>query len=180
MKFTESLPTDKVPSQRELFAAVARGQIGYIEGPADNQTKYGRFTGANFLPWCGSFVMWCADKVKLRIPNCVYTQGGANAFMKSGRWQNAEVATPEVGDIAFFDFPGDNINRISHIGIVVKVFKNGQIETIEGNTAPTKAGDQRNGGEVCVKIRAYKKRNGTVRRLPVYIVGFGKPKFKGD
>ena len=121
MKSTESLRTDKVPSQRELFAAVARGQIGYIEGPADNQTKYGRFTGANFLPWCGSFVMWCADKVKLRIPNCVSTQAGANAFMKSGRWQNAEVATPEVGDIAFFDFPGDNINRISHIGIVVKV-----------------------------------------------------------
>ena len=169
-----------MPTQSELFASVARGQIGYIEGPADNQSKYGKFTGANFLPWCGSFVMWCADKVKLRIPNCVSTQAGANAFMKSGRWQDAEVATPEVGDLAFFDFPGDNINRISHIGIVVRVTKFGRVETVEGNTTHDRAGDQRNGGEVCLKLRAYKKKNGRIRRLPVYIVGFGKPKFRGD
>jgi hypothetical protein len=169
-----------MPTQRELFASVARGQIGYIEGPADNQSKYGKFTGANFLPWCGSFVMWCADKVKLRIPNCVSTQAGANAFMKSGRWQDAEVATPEVGDLAFFDFPGDNINRISHIGIVVRVTKFGRVETVEGNTTHDRSGDQRNGGEVCLKVRAYKKKNGKVHRLPVFIVGFGKPKFKGD
>ena len=169
-----------MPTQRELFASVARGQIGYIEGPADNQSKYGKFTGANFLPWCGSFVMWCADKVKLRLPSCVSTQAGANAFMKSGRWQDAEVATPEVGDLAFFDFPGDNINRISHIGIVVRVTKFGRVETVEGNTTHDRAGDQRNGGEVCLKLRAYKKKNGKIRRLPVYIVGFGKPKFRGD
>jgi hypothetical protein len=169
-----------MPSQNELFAAVARGQIGYVEGPGNNQTKYGQFTGSNFQPWCGSFVMWCADKVKLRIPNCVWTQGGANAFMKSGRWQDAEVATPRVGDIAFFDFPGDNVNRISHIGIVTKVLKNGQVETVEGNTSPTNSGDQRDGGQVCRKVRAYKKKNGRIKRLPVYIVGFGKPKFKGE
>ena len=169
-----------MPSQGELFAAVARGQIGYAEGPGNNQTKYGQFTGFNFQPWCGSFVMWCADKVKLRIPNCVLTQAGANAFMKSRRWQDAEVATPRVGDIVFFDFPGDNINRISHIGIVSKVLKNGQVETIEGNTSPTNAGDQRDGGQVCRKVRAYKKRNGRIRRLPVHIVGFGKPQFKGE
>lgn len=168
-----------MPTQAELFASVARGQIGYIEGPADNQTKYGKFTGHNFQPWCGSFVMWCADKVKLRLPSVVYTQGGANAFMKAGRWQDAEGATPEVGDLAFFDFPGDNVNRISHIGIVVKVTKHGRVYTVEGNTSPDKAGDQRNGGEVCLKLRAYKKRNGKVKRLPVFIVGFGKPKFKG-
>lgn len=169
-----------MPSQRELFVAVAKGQIGYVEGPADNQTKYGKFTGYNFQPWCGSFVMWVADKVKLRLPSVVYTQGGANAFMKSGRWQDAEVATPEVGDLAFFDFPGDNVNRISHIGIVTRVTKRGRVETVEGNTTHDRAGDQRNGGEVCLKLRAYKKRNGRIRRLPVYIVGFGKPKFKGE
>lgn len=167
-------------TQREMFAAVAQGQIGYVEGPHENETKYGRFTGANFLPWCGSFVMWCASRIKLRIPNCVSTQAGANAFMKSGRWQDAEVASPRVGDLAFFDFPGDNLHRISHIGIVVKVTKFGRVYTIEGNTSPDKKGDQRNGGEVCLKLRAYKKRNGRLRSLPVHIVGFGQPRFKGE
>jgi len=35
---------------------VAKSQVGYIEGPKDNETKYGAYTKANFQPWCGSFV----------------------------------------------------------------------------------------------------------------------------
>ena len=51
---------------------------------------------------------------------------------------------------------------------------------MEGNTSPDKKGDQRNGGEVCLKRRAYKKKNGSKVKmsLPVYVVGFGKPVFK--
>ncbi len=49
--------------QRMDFIATARGEMGYIEGPKDNETKYGAFTKANFLPWCGSFVNWCANEV---------------------------------------------------------------------------------------------------------------------
>jgi surface antigen len=78
------------------------------------------------------------------------------------------------------DFPGDNVNRISHIGIVEKDNGDGTVTVIEGNTSPDKKGDQRNGGEVCIKVRAYKKKNGGKLRKsqPVAIVGFGKPKFK--
>ena len=63
-------------SQRDEFVAIALGEVGTIEGPKDNETKYGKFTKANFLPWCGSFVMWCANEVALKIPNCVSTQAG--------------------------------------------------------------------------------------------------------
>ena len=35
---------------------VAKAEVGTIEGPKDNETKYGKWTGANFLPWCQSFV----------------------------------------------------------------------------------------------------------------------------
>jgi hypothetical protein len=55
----------------------------------------------------------------------------------------------------------------------------GTVKVVEGNTAPDKKGDQRNGGEVCLKIRAYKKKNrGLKPSLPVFIVGFGKPTYK--
>lgn len=167
-------------SQRDEFVAVALKEVGTIEGPKDNETKYGAFTKANFLPWCGSFVMWCANQVGLRIPNCVSTQAGAKAFLDRGLWQNAEEATPLPGDIVFFDFPGDGIDRISHVGIVVKDNGNGTITCVEGNTSPDKRGNQRNGGECCLKVRAYKKKNGSklVKSQPVAIVGFGKPKFK--
>jgi hypothetical protein len=168
-------------SQRQAFVDVARGELGVIEGPKDNETKYGKFMGANFLAWCGSFVNWCAAQVDLKIPNCVSTVRGAEALKKQGRYFAAEVATPEVGDLAFFDFPNDSLDRISHIGIVSKVnYNRGIVWTIEGNTSADKKGDQRNGGQVCEKKRAFKKKNNGNARLsmPVFIVGFGKPKFK--
>ena len=166
--------------QRIDFIAVAKSQLGVVEGPKDNETKYGAFTKANFLPWCGSFVMWCANEVGLKIPNCVLTSAGAAAFMKKGQWEKAEEAIPLPGDIVFFDFPNDGVDRISHIGIVVKDNGDGTVTCYEGNTAPDKKGDQRNGGQVCEKVRAYKKKNGSKFRKSqaVTVVGFGKPVFK--
>ena len=166
--------------QRKEFIEIAKAEVGTIEGPKDNETKYGAFTKANFQPWCGSFVNWCANQVGLKIPNCVYTPGGATAFIKKNQWEKAEEAIPLPGDIVFFDFPQDGVDRISHVGIVVKDNGDGTVTCIEGNTAPDKKGDQRNGGQVCLKVRAYKKKNGSKLRKSqaVAVVGFGKPVFK--
>lgn len=162
-------------SQRAKFIEIARAEIGTIEGPKGNETKYGAFTKANFQPWCGSFVMWCAKQVNLKIPNCVYTPAGVEGFKGIGGWSNAETANPKPGDIVFFDFPKGQ--EIDHVGIVVKDNLDGTIVTVEGNTTPDKKkGSQSNGGEVCMKVRAYKKDN--KRKLPVFIAGFGTPKFK--
>ena len=158
---------------------VALAEVGTIEGPKDNETKYGKFAKANFQPWCGSFVNWVGSESGVKIPNTVYTPAGAQAFIKAGTWQMAEVSTPEVGDIAYFDFPSDGVDRISHVGIVVGVNTDGTVDVVEGNTSSDKKGDQRNGGECCLKNRAYKKKNGSKlrRSQTVAIVGFGRPSF---
>ena len=158
---------------------VALAEVGYIEGPKDNETKYGKFTKSNFQPWCGSFVMWCANEAGVKVPNTVYTPAGAQAFIKAGTWQPVETAAPAVGDICYFDFPNDGVDRISHVGIVVAVNADGTVDVVEGNTSPDKKGDQRNGGEACLKNRAYKKKNGSKLRKsqPVFVVGFGRPAF---
>jgi len=163
-------------NQLEKFLDVAQSELGYIEGPADNETKYQKPKQA----WCGAFVNWCAKQAGIKIPNCTYTPAGATGFMDKNAWTLSEQADPQPGDIVFFDFPGDALDRISHVGIVISNNGNGTVTTIEGNTSPDKKGDQRNGGEVCQKIRAYKKKNrGKVQpSLPVFIVGFGRPKFK--
>jgi len=145
---------------------VALSEVGYIE-QGENLTKYGDLMKANGLPWCGSFVNWCAKKAKVKIPNTVSTVAGSNAFKKNKQWSDAP-AKPEPGWIAYFDFPDDNVNRISHVGIVVKDLGKGWCETIEGNTSGS--GSQRNGGEVMRKKRRYGKA-GT-------IVGFGIPIFE--
>ena len=154
---------------------VAKSQVGYIEGPKDNETKYGAYTKANFQPWCGSFVNWCANEAGVKIPNTVYTPGGAAAFKKAGAWIDGDIADPEPGDIAYFDFPSDGVDRISHVGIVIEDNEDGTVWCIEGNTSSKKSGSQRNGGEACKQLRAFKKNKAGVM---VSIVGFGRPKFK--
>jgi hypothetical protein len=157
---------------------VALAEVGYIEGPKDNETKYGKFTKADFQPWCGSFVNWCGNEAGVKIPNTVYTPGGAAAFKKKGAWIDGDVADPEPGDIAYFDFPSDAVDRISHVGIVVEDNGDGTVWCVEGNTTGDgKKGSQRNGGECCKKLRAYKKNK---KGVMISIVGFGRPKFGGS
>ena len=156
---------------------VALAEVGTVEGPKDNETKYGKFTKSNFQPWCGSFIMWCANEAGVKVPNTVFTPAGAQAFQKAKTWMDAETATPQPGDIVYFDFPGDNVNRISHVGIVVKDNGDGTVTTIEGNTSgdKKKSASERNGGEVAQKIRAYRLDN--KRKLKPFIAGFGTPKW---
>lgn len=158
------------------FIEIAKAEIGTVEGPKDNETKYGKFTKANFQPWCGSFVMWCANQAGVKLPgSTVYTPAGADAFKKFNRWFDARKDDPQPGDIIYFDFPDDGVDRISHVGICIKNNGDGTIETVEGNTSGPK-GDQRNGGMVLQKTRAYEKNN--KKKLEVAIVGWGRPNFE--
>jgi len=141
---------------------VALAEVGTIEGPKSNETKYGAFTKANFLPWCGSFLMWCASESKVKVPNCVSTKDGAAVFKKNNAW----FSNPQKGDFVFFDFIDDDKTVINHIGLVNKVSEKA-ILTIEGNTSP--GGKDRNGGQVMEKRRLLGADSG--------IVGYGRPSY---
>lgn len=161
--------------QKDDFIAQAKEEVGYIEGPKNNETKYGAWNKHNLQPWCGSFVDWCAAKSKVVMPKCVYTPAGVAGFQGKGLWSNAATAKPKPGDIAFFDFVEGGA-PVEHVGIVIENNLDGTVTTIEGNTSPEKKkGSQANGGEVCIRIRAYKKNK---KGLTPFIVGFGSPKFK--
>jgi hypothetical protein len=162
----------------QAIIEVALGEVGTIEGPRDNETKYGAFTKANFLPWCGSFIMWCAKQAGVKVPNTVSTVAGAGAFKKMGTWFEADCGqSPQPGDILYFDFPGDGVDRISHVGICTHIEADGVVLTIEGNTSGKKKGSQRNGGEVCAQVRAYKPNK---KKVLVSIVGWGRPNYSGN
>jgi uncharacterized protein (TIGR02594 family) len=145
---------------------VALAEVGTAE-TGNNETKYGKHMKADKLPWCGSFINWCADQAGVDLPNVVSTRAGAEAFKKMKRWHNE----PKIGDLVFFDFIIDDKTTINHIGLVIRV-SDKQIVTIEGNTGDS---DQRNGGEVMVKSRALGARS--------FVVGYGRPTygaFSGD
>ena len=146
---------------------VALAENGVVE-TGNNETKYGKHMNADKLPWCGSFLNWCADQAGVKVPNVVSTKAGAEAFKKMNQWHTK----PKIGDFVFFDFVIDDKVTINHIGLVIRVSEK-QIVTIEGNTSS--GGDQRNGGEVMVKSRTLGARS--------FVVGYGRPayvSFSGD
>ena len=146
---------------------VALAENGVAE-TGNNETKYGKHMKADKLPWCGSFLNWCADQAGVEVPNVVSTRAGAEAFKANKQWHTK----PKIGDFVFFDFVIDDKTIINHIGLVIRVSEK-QILTIEGNTSS--GGDQRNGGEVMVKSRTLGARS--------FVVGYGRPayvSFTGD
>jgi peptidoglycan hydrolase-like protein with peptidoglycan-binding domain len=163
----------------EAIIEVAKKEIGTIEGPKDNETKYGKWSGVNFQPWCQSFVSWCAFTSGLdakKYPKTASTVAAADYFKKNNRWADARNDDPTPGDWIFFDFPDDGVNRISHVGLCIKNNGDGTIQVIEGNTSGTAKGDQRNGGMCVEKTRAYVKH----KTLMNAVVGWGRPVYAGE
>ena len=173
--------TTAKPGTAERFLEVAKSQVGVIEGPKDNETDYGKFTGHDGQPWCGSLMMWTAKQSACTIPDTVYTPNGVAAFKKSGTWVDAANAHPQPGDLVYFSFVplATPSSPVQHVGVVVKDNGDGTITTVEGNTTPDSKpkGSPNNGGECAMNVRGYKANNS--RHLWSTVVGFGRPNYKG-
>lgn len=141
--------------------------LGYKESPAgSNQSRFGSWYGANYQPWCASWVSWVFYHAGLPLPattpkGFAYCPYGVKWFKDKGRFHSQ----PKVGDVIFFDF-GRKDGVSDHVGIVEKVNSDGSVTTIEGNTSSTESGSQSNGG--CVARR--------IRSLSV-VQGFGRPNY---
>lgn len=142
----------------------ARSQLGVAETPpGSNQVLYCDWYGAKG-PWCAMFVSWCVFEEGLplaasTVKGFAYTPAGAQWFQRRGAWTTGR---PAPGHIVFYDFPGDDIRRISHVGIVESVDDDGTIVAIEGNT------DER-GGRTGGQVMRRRRRAG--------IVGYGIPDY---
>jgi Putative peptidoglycan binding domain/CHAP domain len=151
-------------SAREVLR-IARGQIGTTEHGFNNDVKYGRWYGMNEQPWCDMFVSWVLNRAgNVDKYKSAYTPGGAAFWKGRDRW--VDDTDLRRGDIVYFDFPGDGVDRISHVGIVEKVLSNGTVVCVEGNTSPGTGGSQRDGGGVYRRVRPLS-----------YIVGGGRPSY---
>jgi len=130
---------------------VARTQIGTVEG-SGGTNPYGKAYGADRVAWCAQFCWWVFGQAGAGalIPKTAYTPTLAAYYQKQGRADR----TPRVGDLVLFDWPGDGVDRISHVGLVEAVNADGTLTTIEGNTTSGAAGNQRMGGGVWRRKRS--------------------------
>lgn len=131
--------------------AAAAGQIGTRED-ASGSNPYGRAYGADRVAWCAIFCWWAFQQAggSALIPKTAYTPTLASWYQQHGQADRS----PRVGDLVFYDWPGDGVDRIQHVGLVERVISPSLIQTIEGNTTSGIAGDQSHGGVVARRTRS--------------------------
>jgi hypothetical protein len=118
------------PVDGSTIVRIAGTQLGVSEHPpGSNCTKYGPCE-----EWCALFVAWVWEHAGVPMP------GGTAPYAYSGTiytWAASDggrdlppTATPAPGDAVFY---GSGVNDSVHMGIVERVFPDGEIVTIEGN-----------------------------------------------
>lgn len=140
---------------------IARKEVGYVEGPKRNQSKYAAdlFPSVDFQPWCGSFVGWVYDAAGFALGKVVWapsTRMTEAWARRKGFWK---TSGPKLGDIVIYGF---GKSHAVHMGISWPDPKASGYRAIEGNTSPGSAGSQRNGGGVYVRYRGRKSIRGWV------------------
>lgn len=140
---------DVAPAAQVL--ALAGTQVGTVEA-RDGSTPYHRDYGlAPNQPWCAIFIWDLFQDTGSAAsihPKTAFTPTLAGWFRERGQWS----ATPAVGALVFYDWPGDRLDRIQHVGIV-ESFTATTITTIEGNTSNSTFGSQDDGDGVWRRTR---------------------------
>lgn len=150
---------------RKLLA-VADGEIGYSRWTdPEPGTKYARDLQPIFWPkdkwllvnginFCD---IWVTYVFKTAFGEDFVSDGGLPAgasyntdyrASKGGRVSKP----PKPGDVVVFDWNFKTLST-NHVGILEKVLKSGNYQTIEGNTSPGASGSQSSGGGVYRRVR---------------------------
>ena len=188
----------KPDGKLSTMITAAESMVGYREGEDDNDTFFGKWQNdrdkninSRFISWCGAFMNWVANASGVPLDNMVYTPAGAQKFKGKDDYH---TEGPQVGDMAFFNYDYDNNkpgkDRIQHIGLVRKILSDSKLQTIEGNTSevapPLVFPKGYEAKEYYDEDRTKRIRDGVFRRERLYnhpdssIVGFGRPKYKGE
>ena len=151
------------PKTRDAVLAIAAWQVGVMESPAgSNRQKYGLAAGQNGVPWCLWFVWWVFREAGFSLYKTGSCTTLANRYKtidparKQGTWVTSGY---KPGDILMFDFSG-NRKITEHTGILESIDKDGNLVTIEGNTATD---NNCNGGAVMRRVRDPKYVTGACR-----------------
>ncbi len=153
-------------STKAAMLKAAASDLGFKEG-ANNNTKFGKWYGLNYNPYCDMAISyWAEQSGNLDVVGrFAYCPSHVNWFKSRNQWHSRSVAV-KAGDIVFFDWAGDGV--ADHVGIVEKDAPAGAaVSTIEANTSAGTAGSQSNGDGVYRRTR-YRST----------ILGFGRPAYK--
>lgn len=133
----------------------ARDQIGYVEGP-NNDNKYGKWYGANNQPYCAMGLTWSYEN-EGESPS--FVQGSRYAYVpyivadaRNGRYGLKVTGDPIPGDLVCYDWQWNG--EFDHVGLFEQWKAGTAFTAIEFNTSPEgSGGSQSNGGGVYRRTR---------------------------
>lgn len=88
-----------------LVLKIAQEELGYVEGPRSNQTKYGEWFNGGRPAWCAEFLTWCVNEADMRygtnLMNNVFPwyglkKEGAPWFIQRGRFISITGSIPNT------------------------------------------------------------------------------------
>ena len=145
---------------------VARSQIGFIEGPM-NENPYGIWYGVPNASYCAMGISWCFAQVGLSLlvaaqtpKGFAYCPAGLQWFQRQGLVVNKYQAQP--GDLVFFSW-GTGVAE--HVEIVEAASADG-LTTIGFNTTDKNTSAAANGGGCYREHRPY-----------LYVMAIVRPKY---
>lgn len=142
----------------------AAGEIGYSRWTDPNRgTKYARETQpalwpkdtwllANGISYCDIFVTWVFWKEGLL--HILPAGASYNTDYRASKGGRVPLSQAQPGDVLVFDWNWST-KSTNHVGILEKVTKAGNPQTIEGNTSPGARGSQSDGGGVYRRVRRW-------------------------
>ena len=144
---------------------IAKAEVGYKEGK-NNDTKYGKWFGANNQPWCAMFVSWCFSQAGLLAKVTAQNSKGFASCDVGLKWFTRKnklvpVGKAQPGDIVFFQFDTDA--QPDHVGICASNDGKKYLTVYEGNTSSGDKGSQSNGDGVFLRKRPYSLVMGVAR-----------------
>ena len=86
-----------------LVLKIAQEELGYVEGPLSNQTKYGEWYNGGRPAWCAEFLSWCVNEADTRYGTSLLrniypfygaSKEGAPWFMERGRFVSDSGIVP--------------------------------------------------------------------------------------
>lgn len=111
-----------------LVLKVAQEEIGYIEGPHEDESKYGEWFGDRLTAWCAEFLTWCVNEADQRYgtdlmdkiyPYYGHPKKGAPWFIEHERFVTSTRAIPVTNEKMWLIGADDylkNKEYVPHVG----------------------------------------------------------------
>lgn len=150
-------------AQKALAWALA--QVGTVEQPAFSNwgpkiSDWIKASGYTFpVAWCQCFANAAAVAGGCPQLKTGYTP---TVMRGIGEFKPIPVSQARPGDMIFFKWPGVSRDPCDHVGIL-KELRASTVVCVEGNTSPSNAGSQNNGGGVFLRERSRSLVAGAVR-----------------